>query len=154
VKNWTIKICLSFLILPFVNLSVLICVSSSSTTMNNHELASCLQQFVTSVFCDLCAVVNQCASWDSRCAKKLLMMRGKLSSNYRIGITLLYTMYSLLFVFLSMLLCFSVTPLWLFLLVMVGISSVAHPVSYPMGTQGSFPGGKVAGAWSWPLTSN
>jgi len=22
-----------------------------------------------------------------------------------------------------------------------------------MGTRGSFPGGKVAGAWSWPLTS-
>jgi hypothetical protein len=25
--------------------------------------------------------------------------------------------------------------------------------TYPMGTRGSFPGGKVAGAWSWPLTS-
>jgi len=22
-----------------------------------------------------------------------------------------------------------------------------------MGTRGSFPGGKAAGAWSWPLTS-
>jgi hypothetical protein len=31
--------------------------------------------------------------------------------------------------------------------------SGAHPASYPMGTRGSFPGGKVAGAWSWPLTS-
>jgi hypothetical protein len=30
----------------------------------------------------------------------------------------------------------------------------AHPVSYPMGIGGSFPGGKAAGAWSWPLTSN
>jgi hypothetical protein len=29
----------------------------------------------------------------------------------------------------------------------------AHPVSYPMGTRGSFPGGKAAGAWSWPHTS-
>jgi hypothetical protein len=29
----------------------------------------------------------------------------------------------------------------------------AHPVSYPMGTEGSFPGGKAAGAWSWPLLS-
>jgi hypothetical protein len=28
-----------------------------------------------------------------------------------------------------------------------------HPVSYPMGTRGSFPGVKAAGAWSWPLTS-
>jgi hypothetical protein len=28
----------------------------------------------------------------------------------------------------------------------------AHPASYPMGTRGSFPGGKAAGAWSWPLT--
>jgi hypothetical protein len=25
-------------------------------------------------------------------------------------------------------------------------------VSYPMGTRGSFPGGKATGAWSWPLT--
>jgi hypothetical protein len=31
--------------------------------------------------------------------------------------------------------------------------SGTHPVSYPMGTRGSFPGGKAAGAWSWPLTS-
>jgi hypothetical protein len=31
--------------------------------------------------------------------------------------------------------------------------SEAHPASYPVGTRGSFPGGKVAGAWSWPLTS-
>jgi hypothetical protein len=31
--------------------------------------------------------------------------------------------------------------------------SGAHPVSYPMGTRGSFPGGKAAGAWSSPLTS-
>jgi hypothetical protein len=29
--------------------------------------------------------------------------------------------------------------------------SGAHPTSYPMGTRGSFPGGKAAGAWSWPL---
>jgi hypothetical protein len=29
-----------------------------------------------------------------------------------------------------------------------------HPTSYPMGTGGSFPGAKVAGAWSWTLTSN
>jgi hypothetical protein len=28
-----------------------------------------------------------------------------------------------------------------------------HPASYPMGTGGKFPGGKAAGAWSWPLTS-
>jgi hypothetical protein len=31
--------------------------------------------------------------------------------------------------------------------------SGVHPASYPMGTRGSFPGGKVPGAWSWPLTS-
>jgi hypothetical protein len=31
--------------------------------------------------------------------------------------------------------------------------SGAHSTSYPMGTRGSFPGGKAAGAWSWPLTS-
>jgi hypothetical protein len=29
-----------------------------------------------------------------------------------------------------------------------------HQVSYPMGTRGPFPGGKEAGAWSWPLTSS
>jgi hypothetical protein len=31
--------------------------------------------------------------------------------------------------------------------------SGANPASYPMGTRGSFPGGKAVGAWSWPLTS-
>jgi hypothetical protein len=31
--------------------------------------------------------------------------------------------------------------------------SGAHPTSYPMGTEGSFPGGEAAGAWSWPLNS-
>jgi hypothetical protein len=31
--------------------------------------------------------------------------------------------------------------------------SGAHPASYPMGTGSSFPVGKAAGAWSWPLTS-
>jgi len=31
--------------------------------------------------------------------------------------------------------------------------SVAHPASYWMGTGISFTRGKVAGAWSWPLTS-
>jgi hypothetical protein len=29
--------------------------------------------------------------------------------------------------------------------------SGAHPASYPMGTRGSFPGGKAADAWSIPL---
>jgi hypothetical protein len=31
--------------------------------------------------------------------------------------------------------------------------SGAHPASYPKDTRGSFPGGKVARAWRWPLTS-
>jgi hypothetical protein len=31
--------------------------------------------------------------------------------------------------------------------------SGTHPAFYPVGTRGSFPGDKVAGAWSWPLTS-
>jgi hypothetical protein len=31
--------------------------------------------------------------------------------------------------------------------------SGVHPASYPMGTRGSSPGDKAAGAWSWPLTS-
>jgi hypothetical protein len=30
--------------------------------------------------------------------------------------------------------------------------SGAHQASYPMGTRGSFPGGKAAGVWSWPPT--
>jgi hypothetical protein len=34
----------------------------------------------------------------------------------------------------------------------VQTGSGAHPASYPMGTWGSFPGGKTAGAWSCPLT--
>jgi len=29
----------------------------------------------------------------------------------------------------------------------------AHPASYLMGTGGSYPEGKAAGALSWPLTS-
>jgi hypothetical protein len=32
--------------------------------------------------------------------------------------------------------------------------SGTHATSYPMGTVGSFPGGKAAGAWRWPLTSS
>jgi hypothetical protein len=35
----------------------------------------------------------------------------------------------------------------------VQTGSGAHPACYPMGTRGSFPGGKAARAWSWPLTS-
>jgi hypothetical protein len=31
--------------------------------------------------------------------------------------------------------------------------SGAHPASYSVGTMGSFPGSKAAGAWSWPVTS-
>jgi hypothetical protein len=31
--------------------------------------------------------------------------------------------------------------------------SESHLASYPMGTRGSFLGGKAAGAWSWPLNS-
>jgi hypothetical protein len=39
------------------------------------------------------------------------------------------------------------------LLYSVQTGSGAHLASYTMGTGGSFPGGKAAGAWSWPLTS-
>jgi hypothetical protein len=35
----------------------------------------------------------------------------------------------------------------------VQIGSGTNPASYPMGTGGSLPGNKEAGAWSWPLTS-
>jgi hypothetical protein len=35
----------------------------------------------------------------------------------------------------------------------VQTGSEARPASYPMGTGGSFPGSKAAGASSWPLTS-
>jgi hypothetical protein len=35
----------------------------------------------------------------------------------------------------------------------VQTGSGAHPASYLVGTRGSFPGDKAAGAWSWPLTS-
>jgi hypothetical protein len=30
--------------------------------------------------------------------------------------------------------------------------SGAHPASNPLSTTGFFPGGRAAGAWSWPLT--
>jgi len=33
----------------------------------------------------------------------------------------------------------------------VQAGSGTHPASYPMGTMGSFPGGKTAAAWIWPL---
>jgi len=32
-------------------------------------------------------------------------------------------------------------------------ASGSHPTSYPMGTRGSFHGGKESRVWSWPLTS-
>jgi len=32
--------------------------------------------------------------------------------------------------------------------------SGVHPASYPVETRGSFPGGKAAGVWSWPLISS
>jgi len=35
----------------------------------------------------------------------------------------------------------------------VQTGSGTHPASYPMGTRGSFPGGKAAREWSWTLTS-
>jgi hypothetical protein len=35
----------------------------------------------------------------------------------------------------------------------VQTGSGAHPDSYPIGTRGSFPGGKAVWSWSWPLTS-
>jgi hypothetical protein len=38
--------------------------------------------------------------------------------------------------------------------VRIQTGSDVHPTSYPMCTRDSFPGGKAAGAWSWPLTSN
>jgi hypothetical protein len=40
------------------------------------------------------------------------------------------------------------------LLHVVQTGSGVHPASYSMGTVGSFPEGKAAGAWSWPLTFN
>jgi len=44
------------------------------------------------------------------------------------------------------------TVLWIYLTQKQN-GSGAHPASYPMGTRGSFPGGKAVGAWSWPFTS-
>jgi hypothetical protein len=35
----------------------------------------------------------------------------------------------------------------------VQTGSGTHPASYSMGTRGSLPEGKAAGAWNWPLTS-
>jgi hypothetical protein len=39
-------------------------------------------------------------------------------------------------------------------LTLIQTASGVHPTSYIMGSVGSFPEGKAAGAWSWPLTSN
>jgi hypothetical protein len=39
------------------------------------------------------------------------------------------------------------------LLHVVQIGSGAHSASYPMDTEDLFPGGKAAGARSWPLSS-
>jgi hypothetical protein len=36
----------------------------------------------------------------------------------------------------------------------VQTGSGAHPASHPVGTGAYFPGGKVAGEWSWRLTSS
>jgi hypothetical protein len=49
--------------------------------------------------------------------------------------------------------CFSV--LWIVELMNENAQNCSgvHPASYPTGNRGSFPGGKAAGAWSWPLTS-
>jgi alpha-glucosidase (family GH31 glycosyl hydrolase) len=46
----------------------------------------------------------------------------------------------------------SLPSLVLLNIVQTGIG--VHPTSYPMDTGGSFPGGKAAEAWNWPLTSN
>jgi hypothetical protein len=35
----------------------------------------------------------------------------------------------------------------------VHTGSDIHPVSYKMGTEGCVPGGKTAGAWSWPSSA-
>jgi hypothetical protein len=35
----------------------------------------------------------------------------------------------------------------------VQTGSQAHPASYPVGIRDSYPGGKAATLWSWPLTS-
>jgi hypothetical protein len=49
---------------------------------------------------------------------------------------------------------------YIYLLAYLSISPIVqtgsgvHPTSYTMGTGGSFPGGKAAGAWSWPRTSS
>jgi hypothetical protein len=37
-------------------------------------------------------------------------------------------------------------------MIWVSMGVVIYKASYPMGTRDSFPGGKAAGAWSWPLT--
>jgi hypothetical protein len=35
----------------------------------------------------------------------------------------------------------------------VQTGSAVHPATYPMGIWDSYPGGKAAGAWSWPVSS-
>jgi hypothetical protein len=40
-----------------------------------------------------------------------------------------------------------------YLFTLIQTDSAAHPASYPMGTEGCFPGVKATGAWIWPFTS-
>jgi hypothetical protein len=49
---------------------------------------------------------------------------------------------------------FQLTYRRLSLLHIVQTGAGAHPASYPAGTWGSSLGGKAAGRWSWPFTSN
>jgi hypothetical protein len=49
--------------------------------------------------------------------------------------------------------CIFVWISYIFLHHSVQTGSGAHSASCPMGTEGSFPGNKAAGAWSCPLTS-
>ena len=40
-----------------------------SISMNNHEMALCVQHVITSIYCRVHGVANQCTPWDSRSAE-------------------------------------------------------------------------------------
>jgi hypothetical protein len=76
-------------------------------SVNNHEMALCLQHFITSGYCSVHGLANQCVPWDSRGAATYFNDKGKtLLHPESCGHTALYYALIIGSLFLRMLLCF------------------------------------------------